>query len=609
LGGSTGAQKYKDPQGNFYVLKHNNSPEHLQDEVFADTLYGMAGLAVPEFEVIDTPRGKGKLSRFLEGAQPLGNLGGAEKTEAIAQLKDGFLIDALLGNWDVIGLSQDNVMVQAGRPFRIDNGGSLRHRAQGAKKTGDQWNEYPTELWSLRAGTQGKPVFGNLTPLDLLAQEPLLLRLEGELKAKPLKDPELMATLEARIRETKKTLKTVQEMSTDGYIPEYVDKFTEKLMDFKNSGGLNHLPKELKSPVSSRTVGPGKMDFQSIAPRDEQGNYFDDLRGPNAVNAQFLKGWMEKQGGNHGALRQYQDQQGGSSWAPWPVLFKAFTETIRPAKEGRFWSRHQDTQSLKKSLATAGKHTSYSFQEAQDTFLANHVLTYALLTEVDHGQQTPEGKLRIYRTDGLRTLSRAGFTKIGDKRSWTRGPLESASLYRPESAVSGSEVTQYELYPHRVFANYIWNSESTQSAFMEDSENEITVDLGDVKAEYLGNLFGQPPTFDPTLRQESPVYHKLELSWLEDAFLSQRQQKSAPSSPSSPSSSLDASTLHDMKAKIQGGGKVKMYLGVAKKMSSLEQSQIFYEIPEMQLPMIAENKNNPGTYKIMPPTQYKKVKP
>lgn len=55
-------------------------------------------------------------------------------------LAEGADVDAMLGNWDVIGMAADNILVDKdGKPWRIDNGGSLSFRAQGGKKKG--WTE------------------------------------------------------------------------------------------------------------------------------------------------------------------------------------------------------------------------------------------------------------------------------------------------------------------------------------------------------------------------------------------------------------------------------------------------------------------------------------
>ena len=50
-------------------------------------------------------------------------------------VRAGFLADAWLANWDVVGLAADNIVTGPGKKaYRIDVGGSLIFRAQGKGK-------------------------------------------------------------------------------------------------------------------------------------------------------------------------------------------------------------------------------------------------------------------------------------------------------------------------------------------------------------------------------------------------------------------------------------------------------------------------------------------
>ena len=100
----------------------------------ANELYRKLGLDVQESKIYGQPEGPLKLSRFHEG-KTLGELRYSDPAAyeaACKKLREGFVADALLGNWDVIGANADNVLVTtSGQVLRIDNGGSLRYRAQG----------------------------------------------------------------------------------------------------------------------------------------------------------------------------------------------------------------------------------------------------------------------------------------------------------------------------------------------------------------------------------------------------------------------------------------------------------------------------------------------
>jgi hypothetical protein len=68
---------------------------------------------------------------------------------ASQELGEGFMADALLGNWDVVGLQQDNVLWTAdGRPVRVDQGGTFEFRAMGKEKP---FGPVPTEVWTMRS--------------------------------------------------------------------------------------------------------------------------------------------------------------------------------------------------------------------------------------------------------------------------------------------------------------------------------------------------------------------------------------------------------------------------------------------------------------------------
>ena len=167
LGGSTGAILKTDKDGNKYVEKGGASPDHVKSEYIADKIYQAAGVPVAETSLHDTPSGPKKVSKFVDGT-PLGDLEGKAKEDAINDLKKNFVMDAVLANWDVVGLNQDNVLVdKSGKAHRIDNGGSLDFRAMGKMK---DFGPVATEIDSMRTSPQGKPVFGSLTDGEIANQ-------------------------------------------------------------------------------------------------------------------------------------------------------------------------------------------------------------------------------------------------------------------------------------------------------------------------------------------------------------------------------------------------------------------------------------------------------
>lgn len=195
LGGSTGARLVKDKKGRQFVMKTGNSPDHLLEETYADAAYQAAGISVPKFKVYKDQSGNPvKLSEFMPETKSLqavlNSKDEALKNDVLNQIRGGFVADALLGNWDVVGLGMDNILVDKnGKAWRIDNGGSLRFRAQGERKTDAQWNGTVSELKTLldagKNSTAAK-VFKGVTENDIASQiKDLLDRQEEILQAVP----------------------------------------------------------------------------------------------------------------------------------------------------------------------------------------------------------------------------------------------------------------------------------------------------------------------------------------------------------------------------------------------------------------------------------------
>jgi len=169
LGGSTGAKLAVDADGNQFVVKGGNSPEHVRSEAAANDIYRAAGAPVPDHRLDESnPSQPKQITRFVDG-KPLGAVKGEAFEKAAAALREDFATDALVANWDVIGMSRDNVLVpnDGSPPMRVDNGGSLAFRAQGGPKA---FGPKVGELDTLRTSDQGRAIFGKLTDGQVASQ-------------------------------------------------------------------------------------------------------------------------------------------------------------------------------------------------------------------------------------------------------------------------------------------------------------------------------------------------------------------------------------------------------------------------------------------------------
>lgn len=204
LGGSTGAELVRDPvSGKLYVKKQGGNAGHLLEEGHADAAYAALGVPVPASKIYVIDGKPVKLAEYIEG-KTLGDLYKSDPKAAAAaeaELRKHFLADALLGNWDAIGMGADNILVgKDGTVYHIDNGGSLRYRAQGALKDPGKFGSIVAELQSLRdpkVNPQTAKVFGSLTDAELKQQAlKLLSKKDALLAAVPA---EVRATLEKRL--------------------------------------------------------------------------------------------------------------------------------------------------------------------------------------------------------------------------------------------------------------------------------------------------------------------------------------------------------------------------------------------------------------------------
>jgi len=138
-----------------YYVKKPQTADHGNNEALANALYRELGVNAPEVDVASD----GQIySKIVDGKQDMQ----ARLNDQVwlSKVRRDFAIDAWLANWDVFGLSWDNVLTDKdGNPWRIDNGGALKYRAMGSAK-GSDFGPSVTELESYRTGKKAA-VFGS----------------------------------------------------------------------------------------------------------------------------------------------------------------------------------------------------------------------------------------------------------------------------------------------------------------------------------------------------------------------------------------------------------------------------------------------------------------
>ncbi len=165
--GSNEGGLFKDKKlETLHYIKWPNSPVRAKVEALTALLYGYAQVPVPLVRTIEFQNKDAVMSDWIDEAAPM--------TEAqMKQHKDvreGFAADAWLANWDVVGLSGDNIVAGPGNTaYRIDLGGSMLFRAQGKPKA---FSDDVGELESLRdpgVNTEAAKVFAGMTQKELKA--------------------------------------------------------------------------------------------------------------------------------------------------------------------------------------------------------------------------------------------------------------------------------------------------------------------------------------------------------------------------------------------------------------------------------------------------------
>lgn len=131
-------------------------------ELLANKLYEMAGLGTPEMSSFKAPDGTvGTLSKYMPDLTSV--------TQATSKANDGFGMDVLLANWDVVGMNNDNMLKTAdGKIIRLDAGGTFDYRAQGKNKP---YTSIPMEFVTLmdsNINSKSAQIFAKMTRDDLI---------------------------------------------------------------------------------------------------------------------------------------------------------------------------------------------------------------------------------------------------------------------------------------------------------------------------------------------------------------------------------------------------------------------------------------------------------
>ncbi len=477
LGGSTGATLVRDRRsGQLYVMKRGASPEHLREEAMADALYQALGVKVPRFRIYETEGGPVKLAEFIEGRTLRDVLDNGTRKQieaALKKLQKDFAADALLGNWDVIGLNYDNILIDArGGVWRIDNGGALRFRAMGRRKTGTMWNIYPDELWTLRdakINEQAARVFGDLDFEEIVRQMNRVARKKTAL-LDAISDGELRDVISQRLGIYRDISRTAQTLNEDMWRWGYIDGFTRHSVGLRQAGIIDALP--------------GRLKHEGIKIKDQNGLLWDHLRGRNSAMRDVAE-YMRANGGDYEIIEYWMGRQGGSSWSGASQAVKSYISEQRGGDTSLYFWRDGVEKArghYEGAIAKLGK------QKYDDTLQMWHAFNYEFVRNVQFTRNNlRKGYLELVRTESL-NIMQAYDLKPGDTGvTMQRGACESASIYQTV-VVAGDQLTLQRVPHHRVFGMYFYERSpgSGISPFLGDGENEVVFIPEGMLFDYVG---------------------------------------------------------------------------------------------------------------------------
>ncbi|MBI4262474.1 hypothetical protein HY624_03040, partial [Candidatus Uhrbacteria bacterium] len=171
LGSNRGGwYEHKETKERYYIKFYTN-PDQARAEFITNAIYEKLGMGAVRSELFEMDGQLAIASKEISGAKGSNR----EELKTAADVRNGFIADAYLGNWDVVGLVFDNIVKgEDGRFYRIDNGGSLTFRAQGSAKDFSP-NDIPELKNMQRHEFPAGQIFDGLTDEDMRRQAARLL--------------------------------------------------------------------------------------------------------------------------------------------------------------------------------------------------------------------------------------------------------------------------------------------------------------------------------------------------------------------------------------------------------------------------------------------------
>ena len=262
IGGQKGSNEgglYRDTTtGKTYYIKVPQTPDHAYNEVIAGRLYQAAGIDTPNMQTLSW--GNGRIAVASEIIDDLSSGGASTNWKTIKGAHQGFVADAWLANWDVVGLDFDNLLIKGKSAVRLDTGGALFFRAQGAKKPG--FGAVVTELDTLidkSINPQSAAVFNGITNKSLLDGAKAVAAITDKQIDDIVKSVAMSAPMKKELAET---LKARRDYIAEKLLPKKkaaIPAAIKKQAQAQGTSAINAKIKALEDSVNKKSKANGKQ--------------------------------------------------------------------------------------------------------------------------------------------------------------------------------------------------------------------------------------------------------------------------------------------------------------------------------------------------------------
>jgi hypothetical protein len=475
-----------------FVRTSSAEPGYLSELQVADELYRSLGIAVPMSRLFQTNSGLVQIAAWVSGR----TLNQVRRSDpALAgkveqQLRQGFVVDALLDNQDVF---QHVVVSARGIAWRTDNGSTLDYNSDGSPKASGTADGYPLALWTMRNRAVDKAaasVFGTLSARAIANQ---IASLPATLPA--IFTATLEPALQSRLDELKVAASAIRSLTDDAFKPAYTDAFAKDVIELRAAGIVAALPKSLKlDPNSNSNSFTGIV----IDPSDASTKEFANLRGSGSVVYQ-LNDFTNTHGGNHQTAASWMEAQGMGSNYPFPLAVNYLLSTERniPPQDYFWYTPKNWREGYENAKQSYNQHTRESGGKASfdATFQILHAFTYELLTNV-HVTDVSQGTQKyptvyVYRTENPAALQDVYHISVGEKDLIIpRAVAASTSAFQAVQAVAGGAVTVQFVPDDLVLATYFPERTpgSNQTPFLYDTESEFVALPAGIPFDYTTDI-------------------------------------------------------------------------------------------------------------------------